>query len=120
VAQKIKRCRTFRYRLHPTARQAQALLRQLDYQRELYNAALEERAGAWKWERRSVNYFDQCRTLTGLGDVRPEVIASGIVLCRGTLKRLDRAFAAFYRRVDSGETPGFPRFKSMSRFDSLQ
>ena len=120
MAQEIRRCRTFKYRLHPTARQAQALLRQLDYQRELYNAALEERIGAWKWERRSVSFFDQCRTLTGLVDVRPEVVASGIVLCRGTLKRLDRAFSSFFRRVKRGETPGFPRFKSASRFDSLQ
>jgi putative transposase len=101
-------------------RQTQALLRQLDYQRELYNAALEERVGAWTWERRSVNYIDQCRTLTGLGEVRPEVVASGVVLCRGTLKRLDRAFAAFHRRVKRGETPGFPRFKSARRFNSLQ
>jgi putative transposase len=52
--------------------------------------------------------------------VRPEVLPSGITLCRGTLKRLDRAFASFYRRAKSGETPGFPRFKSASRFDSLQ
>src|ERR1019366_9320211 len=115
-----RRCRTFRYRLHPTFRQTQTLLHQLDYQRELYNAALEERIGAWKWNHRSVSYVDQCRTLTGLSDLRPEVLASGTVLCRGTLKRLDRAFAAFYRRVKSGETPGFPRFKSAQRFDSLQ
>ncbi|HEY5104806.1 MAG TPA: helix-turn-helix domain-containing protein, partial [Acidimicrobiales bacterium] len=116
----IKRCRTFRYRLHPTYRQSQALLRQLDYQRELYNAALEERVGAWKRERRSVGYFDQCRTLSGLSVVRPEVVASGTVLCRGTLKRLDRSFAAFYRRVKHGESPGFPRFKSARHFNSLQ
>jgi putative transposase len=76
--------------------------------------------GAWKWEGRSVSYFDQCRTLTGLADVRPEIVASGITLCRGTLKRLDRAFAAFYRRAQNGTTPGFPRFKSASRFSSLQ
>src|ERR1035437_1400588 len=115
-----RRCRTFRYRLHPTVRHTQVLLHELDYQRELYNAALEERVGVWKWERRSVSYVDQCRTLTGLRDVRPEVVASGVTLCRGTLKRLDWAFASFYRRVKSGETPGFPRFKSASRFNSLE
>ncbi len=115
-----KRCRTFRFRLHPTSRQTQTLLRQLDLQRELYNAALEERIGAWKWERRSVSYVDQCRTLTGLSDLRPEVTASGVTLCRGTLKRLDRAVIAFYRRVKRGETPGFPRFKPAQRFNSLQ
>jgi putative transposase len=120
VAEQKSRCRTFRYRLHPTFRQDQALARQLECQRELYNAALEERIGAWKWERRSVSYFDQCRTLTGLVDVRPDVMASGTRLCRGTLKRLDRAFNAFYARVKSGEQSGFPRFKSGGRYHSLQ
>ena len=115
-----KRCRTYRFRLHPTVLQTPALTRQLHYQCELYNAALEERKGAWNWEKRSVTYFDQCKTLTGLIDVRPEVLSSGVTLCRGTLKRLDRAFASFYRRVGRGENPGFPRFKSVRRWDSLE
>jgi putative transposase len=120
MAQEGSHCRTFRYRLHPTKLQTQALLHQQRYQCELYNAALEERIGAWAWERRSVSYFDQCRTLTGLKDVRPEVVSSGITLCRGTLKRLDRAYGVFYRRVRCGETPGFPRFKPVSRFNALR
>ena len=120
MAHEGSRCRTYRYRLHPTKRQTLALLLQQRYQCELYNAALEERIGAWTWERRSVSYFDQCRTLTGLKKFRPEVVASGVVLCRGTLKRLDSAYVAFYRRVMRGESPGFPRFKPASRFDSLR
>jgi putative transposase len=120
MPRELLRCRTFRYRLHPTFRQTQSLLHQLEYQREIYNAALEERINVWVRERRSVAYFEQCRTLTDLKEIRPEVLTSGVRVCRGTLKRLDRAFAAFYRRVQRGETPGFPRFKSASRFDSLQ
>jgi putative transposase len=106
--------------VHPTVKQTQALTKQLNYQRELYNAALEERIGAWQRERRPVSYFGQCKTLTGLGEVRPEVMTCGVALSRGTLKRLDRAFVAFFRRTKKGETPGFPRFKSAQRFDSLQ
>ncbi len=112
------RCRTFRYRLHPTSRQRAVLERQLQLQREVYNAALEERIGAWR-KGRSVTYVDQCRELTQLRHDRPDVLACGVTLCRGTLKRLDRAYAAFFRRVKSGETPGFPRFKGASRFASL-
>jgi putative transposase len=41
------------------------------------------------------------------------------VPARGTLARLDRAFHGFYRRVRAGQTPGFPRFKGRSRFDSV-
>ena len=43
-----------------------------------------------------------------------------MTVCRGTLKRLDRAFGAFYRRCRSGQAPGFPRFKSSRRWDSVQ
>jgi len=120
MAREGSRCRTFRFRLHPTKLQDQALRLQQRYQCELYNAALEERIGAWTWERRSVSFFDQCLTLTSLKDCRPEVVASGIALCRGTLIKLDRAYSAFYRRVQSGEVAGFPRFKPARRFDSLQ
>jgi putative transposase len=116
----MARCRTFRYQLRPTARQIATLEYLLVLQCELYNAALEERRGAWRWERRSVSYVEQCRTLTELRTVRPEVLSAGVTLSRGTLKRLDRAFCAFYRRSRGSEAPGFPRFKASARFDSLQ
>jgi putative transposase len=32
---------------------------------------------------------------------------------------LDRAFAAFFRRVRTGDTPGYPRFKGRNRFRSF-
>src|ERR1019366_4176236 len=116
----VSQCRTFGFRIYPTTRQAQTLERTLSVQCELFNAALEERRGAWRWERRSVSYFDQCRTLTELREIRPEVLDFGVTMSRGTLRRLDRAFCAFYRRCERGETPGFPRFKARVRFDSLQ
>jgi putative transposase len=112
--------RTYRYLLQPTSRQRSGLTRLCLGQCELYNAALEERRGAWAWERRSVSYVDQCRTLTETREVRPELFECGVTVCRGTLMRLDRGFAAFYRRCRSGETPGYPRFKAASRFDSVQ
>jgi len=33
---------------------------------------------------------------------------------------LDKAFCAFFRRVKTGETPGYPRFKGYNRFDSVE
>lgn len=32
---------------------------------------------------------------------------------------LDKAFQAFFRRVQAGETPGYPRFKGHNHFDSF-
>ncbi len=116
----MRRCRSYRFLLSPTVRQRAALDGLLGLECELYNAALEERRGAWRWEHRSVSYVDQCRTLTSLRAVRPEVLACGVVVCRGTLRRLDWAFGGFYRRCGAGQRPGYPRFRPRSRWDSLQ
>jgi putative transposase len=36
------------------------------------------------------------------------------------LRRLDLAFAAFFRRLKRGETPGYPRFKPAFRWSQLE
>jgi putative transposase len=110
--------RTQTFRLDPTAKQRVALQELLDFQREVYNSALEERRGAWSWEKRHVTRLDQYRILTGLEDPRKERF--GVVVTRGTLYRLDRAFQNFFRRCKAGQSPGFPRFKSKQRWDSVE
>ena len=35
------------------------------------------------------------------------------------LRRLDKAFQAFFRRIRAGDKPGFPRFRSRDRYDSV-
>jgi hypothetical protein len=77
------------------------------------------------WQKRCVSSFspptrfDQYKTLTGLSTLRPEFAPYGITVCRGTLKRLDEAFQGFFRRVKKGQQPGYPRFRSFKRFDSV-
>ena len=39
---------------------------------------------------------------------------------QATLRRLNKAFAGFFRRVKAGQTPGYPRFKGKARFDSVE
>ncbi len=38
--------------------------------------------------------------------------------CQDVLRRLDKAFQAFFSRLKRGDKPGFPRFKSRDRYDS--
>jgi putative transposase len=40
--------------------------------------------------------------------------------CQATLRRLDRAFQAFFRRLKGGQAPGYPRFKGRNRFDTVE
>ncbi|MGH9012064.1 MAG: RNA-guided endonuclease InsQ/TnpB family protein [Acidimicrobiia bacterium] len=112
--------RSVSYRLYPTTRQRHDLEDLLEIQRQLYNAALEERRGAWRWERRAVTRYDQYNGLTGAEEWCPELARFGRRVARGTLDRLDEAFGHFLRRAQAGERPGFPRFKSRARWDSVQ
>jgi putative transposase len=63
--------RAFSYLLQPTVRQSVALAELFDVQRELYNAALEERRGAWSWERRNVSRFETVPHLDGVAAGTP-------------------------------------------------
>ncbi len=112
--------RSVTYRLFPSARQQVALDELLEVQRRLYNAALDERRGAWRWERRAVTRYEQYNGLTGADQWCPPLARFGRRVAQGTLDRLDEAFGHFLRRVRTGEKPGFPRFRSRCRWDSVQ
>ena len=111
--------RSYRYQLRPTCSQAAVLVDWLNLTRELYNAALQERREAWAKQRVSISYYDQQRALLTVREVRPEFENVPIIVMRGAVRRLDKAFKAFFRRCKSGETPGFPRFKNKDRWSSL-
>lgn len=112
--------RSFRYRLYPTRAQTAALVLWLGLTRELYNAALQERRDAWVKQKISVSLFGQMAELPGVREVSTEYLAVPIVVLRGALRRLDRAFKAFFRRCKIGQKPGFPRFKSAIRWDTVE
>lgn len=93
---------TFRYRLLPTRRQHRALREILESQRVFYNAALEERIGAYRNAHKSLTYFDQAKSLTEWRRDDPEARHLPVNLQRGTLKRLDEAYRGFFRMRSVG------------------
>jgi len=110
---------TYAYRLLPTKRQHRALENLLESQRQLYNAALQERIEAYRKANITRTYFDQTKALTEWRQSDPEASAIPVALQRATLKRLDEAYKAFFRRVKKGGKPGFPRFRGKGWFDSF-
>ena len=108
------------YRLLPRTRgRWRQLERLLESQRQLYNAALQERSDAWRLARVSVSWQDQFKSLTACRRDLPEMAGVPVVIQRGTLKRVDEAFRGFFRRVKAGQKPGYPRFRGRRRFDSI-
>ena len=110
----------FTYKLYPTKAQIAALEQTLDLHRWLYNAAIEHRRGAWKYARKSVSYPEQNRELTLIRKDDPRYGQSSSSAQQRTLRRLDKAFAAFFRRLKAGQKPGYPRFKSRKDFDTVE
>ena len=108
------------FKLYPSAGQAEGLQRLLRAHKDLWNAALEERVDAWRKVRRSISYEDQCKALTQVRAELPDDWAS--MNCSSqqiTLRRLDKAFKAFFARLARGQSPGFPRFKSLARMPGI-
>lgn len=108
----------YKYRLYPTKIQTAFLTGQLREAADLYNCALQERRDAWKTCRKSINYYDQAKQLKAMR-------ADGLIglinfsCCQDVLQRLDKAFKAFFTRVKRGNKPGFPRYRSLRRYDSI-
>jgi putative transposase len=107
-------------RLYPTCAQERALIEMLRVTRELYNALLQQRRDAWTTRRTSVSSKQQYAEITDLRAVEPR-FANVYRECEdATLRRLDLAMAAFFRRIKSGETAGYPRFKPASRWNQIE
>lgn len=108
------------FAVYASGKEDSVLCSHLSLHQQLYNAGLEERIDAWRKFRKSISYYDQQNMLPALKREMPELIPLGAHALQETLRRLDRAFASFYRRCASGQTPGYPRFKSFKRFQSFR
>jgi putative transposase len=111
--------KTFKYKLMPTSEQEQAMAFVARRCRELYNAALQERKEAWRKCGLSVTEAQQSAQLPAVKELRPEYRDIHSHVLQDVLPRLDRAFQAFFRRIKTGETPGYPRFQGANRYTSF-
>ncbi len=113
------RCKAYKFRLYPTRKQVTTLEWTLRRCCELYNAALQERRDAYRMGGVSISYEMQAEQLKEVKQLREEYQQIHSQVQQDVLKRLDKAFAAFFRRLKNSETPGYPRFKSGDRYDSF-
>ncbi|HEU4781918.1 MAG TPA: transposase [Ktedonobacterales bacterium] len=111
--------KTFRYRLYPNKQQQRLLEQQLDECRWLYNDLLAARRDAWEQRQESLRLYDQQATLPALKVGRPTLASVQSQVLQNVAVRIDLAFQAFFRRVRTGEKPGYPRFRGKGRYASL-
>lgn len=66
-----------------------------------------------------MNGYDQMKDLTEIKAALPEYKGVYSQVLQDVLKRLDKAFQGFFRRVKAGQKPGYPRFQGRGRYDLL-
>ena len=97
--------KTYRYRLYPTFKQARILLA---WRKGVYSATSE-----------SVSWVTQADALPDLKQESASFASLHSDVLQDVLRRLDKAYQAFFRRVKAGEKLGFPRFKGKRRYRSM-
>jgi putative transposase len=111
---------SYKFRLYPTRIQAAALDLLLGSLCDLYNAALQQRIEAYRRQGRTLRYADQAAELKAVRAADERLAGFSFSTEQQVLRRLDKAFAAFFRRLKKGGKAGFPRFRAKSMFDSAE
>ncbi|KWX81349.1 transposase [Paenibacillus riograndensis] len=101
---------TYQFRLYPTPKQEQLMIRTLRLCQKLYNRAKEQRDTAYTQEGKTVTYAMQQDELPAFKKEFPEYKAVHSQVLQDCLRRLDDAYQRFFR----GEA-GFPHYKSADR-----
>ncbi len=111
--------RTHEFKLYPTKSQEATLETWLRRCCWVYNRALEHRIKAYKRRKQSVSRYEQYNLLA---EWRKRISCLSSVpsdFQRDAMRRVDLGMKAFFRRFQAGEKPGFPRFKSSRRYNSM-
>lgn len=110
---------TYKYRLHPTSAQRTSLEKVLELCRLVYNDTLAARKDAYEQDGESLGLYGTNKLLTEWKASKPALKDVHSQVLQNVQERVDLAFKAFFRRVKSGEEPGYPRFKGKGLYDSF-
>lgn len=107
--------RTFEYRMYPTRRQRELLMRCLIESRHLYNEMLEQVKKHHSLTGELLFKYSLTALFKGRGG--EHVPASTV---QTLADRLDKALKRFLTHKEAGQSVGFPRFKGTNRWHSIQ
>jgi len=111
---------TYHYKLMPTPEQVRAMETVLLRCRSLYNCALEQRKTWWgRGQGIGATYYQQANELPDLKADCPDYREVHSQVLQDVLRRVEKTYQAFFRRVPTGETPGYPRFQGKNRYHSF-
>ena len=103
---------SYKFRLYPTTAQEQQIQRTFGCCRYVWNHYLTKRKTVYELDGHTMNYYECAKDMTTIKKELPWLKEVDATALQSSLKTLDCAYQNFFRRVKSGEKPGFPKFKS--------
>jgi len=105
--------------LHPSNAQKAALNETLSVCRLVYNSMVHERTALHEQGSKSPTFYTQVPALARWKKDHAELKTVHSQVLQNVGRRVELAFQSFFRRVKSGETPGYPRLKGNEQYDSI-
>ena len=104
--------KTYKYKLKPTLTQERVLDGIVWACRRRYNTAVEQRIDPLHQRGVSLSAYTQMAELPDFRATVPEYAAVHSQVLQDVLARVERAYQAFFRRINAGKTPGFRAFRA--------
>ena len=111
--------KTYEYRAYPTTKQRHLFTVWLALLRNLYNQALAWRIDTYNATGVTVKWTIQANALPDLKTESKAFAGVHSDVLQDTMRRLNKAYQAFFGRAKNSEKPGFPRFKGEGRYRSM-
>jgi len=111
---------TYKYRVYPTKQQANELDGMLGAFCDLYNAGLQQRIEAYQRKKLTLACITQCNELKACREADERLASFGFTAEQQVMRRLDKAFKAFFGRLKKKSKAGFPRFQKKKQYDSAE
>lgn len=103
---------SYKFRLYPTSEQEQQIQRTFGCCRFVWNHYLAQRKAVYELDGHAMNYYECAKDMTALKKDLPWLKEVDATALQSSIRDLDTGFQNFFRRVKSGESPGYPKFKS--------
>jgi putative transposase len=112
--------RGMKLKLYPTKKQTLLIKQFIDTNRYVYNYGLALKKELYETDKSSISKYDIIKKITELKntDEYKWLKETHSQTLQQSIINLDKAFSNFFRRVKSGQIPGYPRFKS--KYDTNQ
>lgn len=111
--------KAYKYRIYPNKKEKHLIDQILETCRYLYNNFLYERKTMYEYEGTYITYRWQADSLPYRKKLNVYLAHVHSQVLQDVARRVDKVYKNFFRRVETGKTPGYPRYKGKGQYGSF-